>query len=444
MERKPDMWPQSVNDLPTFGIRAAGVLKYKRESDERNINFTNLLESQPLTYPLKCEYCGEKPKPSLILIGIQGLETVPPCCERWQQLWETLNRLRHLAEGRSDLRAGGSSLEDNKLSEEGDELYLKGREKDNNQDWRNGEYTIYTPGPKPLPQSSRVLRFQYSSEGNWTVPSGALTVKHLVVKEKEEQVLPPVCNHKTDQFGMCHHQDKSGIIQKYYGNGLKFLTVFPDGSAQVFYPSGLLALIVVVTKQNGRVCIVYDDSAAPHQPIRAVFQSDGRATCYHSNGNTWLTLHRKGGQCLDEDGARVCRWSWASPLKPIFLSFNKAIGVRVLGQERVFVSFLVGGQQAKFSVGSCCAQAQCETNMASSGPSVLKEELFVLAARIRMQLPILHLHRDLTTPSEPLLKKTSQASLHHAVAQKLLEVSATVMMSESERDFIHSCLEGYV
>lgn len=149
-------------------------------------------------------------------------------------------------------------------------------------------------------------------------------------------------------------------------------------------------MLVVVTEENGRVCIVYDDGDAPDQPIRAVFQSDGKSTCYHSNGNIWydvltfiilicmyihlkyntpiwmslhlcsrcrLSLNRSGGQCLDERGARVRRWCWSNlsltPLYPVFLSLNKIVGVRVLKKEQVFVSFLAGGQQAKFSVGSC-------------------------------------------------------------------------------------------
>ncbi len=56
------------------------------------------------------------------------------------------------------------------------------------------------------------------------------------------------------------------------------------------YPSGLLAIVVVVTREYGRVCIVYDDSDAPSQPVRAIFQSDGKATCYHSNGNIWYIV----------------------------------------------------------------------------------------------------------------------------------------------------------
>lgn len=72
-----------------------------------------------------------------------------------------------------------------------------------------------------------------------------------------------------------------------------------------------------------------------------------------------LSLNRSGGQCLDELGARVRRWCWSNlsltptPLYPVFLSLNKTIGVRVLGKEHVFVSFLASGQQAKFSVGTC-------------------------------------------------------------------------------------------
>ncbi|KAM4605270.1 glutamate-rich protein 6 [Polymixia lowei] len=174
-------------------------------------------------------------------------------------------------------------------------------------------------------------------------------------KDSDLSDISPLLSRDTEKG-----KDDAGFQQKHYSNGMTFLTVFPDGSAQLFYPSGLLALVVVVTEAKGRVCIVYD-SYAPEQPIRALFQSDGRATCYHSNGNIWLNLDKSGGQCLDETGARVQRWRWSSlgltfPLRPVFLSLNKILGVRVLGQEQVFVSFLSCGQQAKFSVGACCVQ----------------------------------------------------------------------------------------
>ncbi|KAF7652961.1 hypothetical protein LDENG_00088820 [Lucifuga dentata] len=227
---------------------------------------------------------------------------------------------------------------------------------------------------------------------------------------------------------------------------MKFLTVFPDGSAQVFYPSGLLALLVV-TERNGRVCLVYDDVRAPEQRIRAVFQSDGRATCYHSNGNIWLNLNRSGGQYLDEVGARVCRWRWSSlnfapaPLRPVFLSLNKTVGVRVLGKDQVFVSFLANGQQTKCSVGACCAQVECKRNEAASGLLVMKEELFLLAGRIRVHLAIQRLQQLLMTSSNPRPLKTTVAPPLLAVIHRLLEVSNDVVMTEREQVFIKGCLQ---
>ncbi|XP_070774877.1 glutamate-rich protein 6 [Enoplosus armatus] len=366
--------------------------------------------SQPLTeYPVKCEYCGEEAKPSLNLT-----ETAPLfCCAWWQQLCGILVKQRCLVGGRCGPRTGTPTSPGDKPATEMEELLFQGRETED-----HNKFIMDLP----------------SGNGCWTVCPSSATEKH-----SDEQVLVPFCDHKPLQFGICHHQDGAECLQKYYSDGMRFLTVFPDGSAQVFYPSGLLALVVVVTEENGRVCIVYDDRDAPWQPIRAVFQSDGRATCYHSNGNIWLTLNRSGGQCLDEEGVRVRRWSWclATP-HPVFLSLNKTVGVRVLGKEQVFVSFLARGRQAKFSVGTCSAQG--ETDGAASGPSVLKEELLASAARIRIRLAIQQLHQYLTTSSHPRLQKTTQAPHLHVAAQRLLEVSADVMMSESERAFIHGCL----
>ncbi|XP_027141487.1 glutamate-rich protein 6 isoform X2 [Larimichthys crocea] len=422
---------------------------------------TVLLHSQNLTnHAVKCEYCGEKAEPSLDLAWVQRSETVPRfCCNQRRQLFKMLMKQRCLAGGRCDLRTGTPTSVGDKPATEMEELLFQGRETEDHNKFmldlpsglgEQSEVRIYEDDSFQLPvaetfvPASKPFIFRLSC----APVNGCLstTETHLKKKEEEEQVLVPSCDHKPLQFGMCHHQDGEGFRQKYYSNGVKFLTVFPDGSAQVFYPSGLLALVVVVTEENGRVCVVYDDGDAPCQPFRAMFQSDGRATCYHSNGNIWLALNRSGGQCLDEEGARVRRWSWSSPsltptpLHPVFLSLNKAIGVRVLGREKVFVSFLARGQQAKFSVGTCCVQDECPTDGAASGPSVLKEELLLLAAKIRIQLAFQHLHQYLRLPSHPLLPKSTQASHLHVVAQRLLDVSAGVM-SESEQAFIHRCLQ---
>ncbi|XP_042353443.1 LOW QUALITY PROTEIN: glutamate-rich protein 6-like [Plectropomus leopardus] len=454
-----------LSDPPTHCVRAAGILRYNRESDNLRTNSATIL---PLVKrSIKCEYCGEKAQPSLDLSWTPGPEPGPLfcCAQRWW-LYEMLVKQRCLAEG--DVYPRTTTSPEDKPATEMEELVFQGKETEDHSkfimDLPHGlgeqsvlgideDFSIQLPAAETFAPPSKVLSFRLSrapETGCWTVCPCNVTEKHLKIEGKEEQPLFSFCDHKPLKFGICHHQAEAECLQKYYSNGVKFLTVFPNGSAQVFYPSGLLALIVVVTEENGRVCIVYDDSVASRQPVRAMFQSDGKATCYHSNGNIWLNLNSSGGQCFDELGARVRRWSWGSvglapaPLHPVFLSLNEAVGVRVLGKEQVFVSFLAKGQQAKFSVATCCAQGECKTDMAVSGPSVLKEELFVLAARIRINLAIQHLHQCLMTPSHPRLPKTTQAPHLHVVAQRLLEVSADVMMSDSERAFICRCLQDYL
>ncbi|XP_037837972.1 glutamate-rich protein 6 isoform X3 [Kryptolebias marmoratus] len=294
----------------------------------------------------------------------------------------------------------------------------------------------------------RSFRFRLSgAPGNdcWKVFHTS-TPGHDLKAEEEELMWLSYCDHKAVQFGLCYHQ-AAEFLQNYYSSGKKFLTAFPDGSAQVFYPSGLLALVVVLTEQNGRVCIVYDDNSVRCQRIRAVFQSDGRAACYHSNDSIWLVLNGSGGQCLTAAGARTCQWSWGggsstpTPLHPFFLSLNKTVGVRILGNKTVFVSFVASGQQAKFSVGSCCSQGECKAS--SSRSSASKEEVFLLASKIRINLAIQQLHHFLTAPSRSRAPKMKLAPHLRAAAQKLLEDGADEETSDRDTAFIHRCLQEF-
>ena len=51
------------------------------------------------------------------------------------------------------------------------------------------------------------------------------------------------------------------------------------------YPSGNLA-IIVVREKNQLVCIVQEDKPN-NAKIQAVFNSNGRGTCYYPNGAVW-------------------------------------------------------------------------------------------------------------------------------------------------------------
>ncbi|XP_072219067.1 uncharacterized protein [Leuresthes tenuis] len=456
---------QSVSGPSTCCIQAAGVLRYNRESENYRLNLTTTLsqDQPPAEYAAECEFCGEKARPPLHLTWIQVPEF---CCAQRQQLGQMLLKQRFWLEGRRDL----TTELDKSVKEE--KLLLQGREmEDHNKFIKDlpitqgiqSDLKVYND-QTVLPETetylhiyffnicclvsppSKGLSFRLSyppGKESCLVSCSSTTEKCLKIKEEQEEVLVPYCDHNPTQFGLCHHQG-AGFLQKYYPSGKTFLTVFPDGSAQVFYPSGTLALVVAVPERNGRVCVVLDDGSAPSQPVRAVFQSDGRAVCYHSNGNMWLVLNRSGGQCLSDAGARTYQWSWGSAsltrtlFHPVFLSLNKAVGVRVLGNKKVFVSFLAKGQQAKFNVGSCCTLGEHKTP--EWGSSLPKEELQVLAAKIRIHTTLQHLQQCLRTPFQPRVPKSTLTPQLRAAAWRLLH-SAGVTLTTSDREFIHRHLK---
>ncbi|XP_035860712.1 uncharacterized protein LOC116037230 [Sander lucioperca] len=225
--RTPEGCPQSVSDPPTYCIRAAGVLRYNRESDNHRINLITILpESQLLTeYPVRCEYCGQKAQPSLDLTWAQGPETAPLfCCVQRQQLCKMLGKWRRLVERRCDLRAStptsssSSSSSGEQSATEMKELLFQGKKmEDYNKfilDLPIGlgehselriyeDYSIQLPVAETFAPTSKVLSFRLScapGQGCWTVYPCSATEKHLKIKEQEEQVLVPFCDHKPLQF----------------------------------------------------------------------------------------------------------------------------------------------------------------------------------------------------------------------------------------------------
>ncbi|XP_077370991.1 glutamate-rich protein 6 [Festucalex cinctus] len=428
-------------DPPTNCIRA-GVLSYHRESDNPRLAITAAHLEPPFEWPGKCEYCHRNARPVLEVRWEDELAAVPGyCCAQRRKLCMALVRKRPSVAELDDRR-------EEKPSTDLAEALLSGRDKKNAQNFSDlsrglmelaGLKKDDSQQAEPTPEA-KILSFRLAAsaeEGGWTLKN----VAENVVQLKKEEARESVCDHKPPLFGICHQKDGE-FQQKFYMDGRPFLKLFPDGSAQLYYPGDLLAVVFVVTKEKQRVCIVYDNNIPPPRAIRAIFQCNGRATCYHSNGNIWLSLNSSGGQCLDETGARVRRWSWKTlpppHLPPLFLSLNKHIGVRVLGKDHIFVSFLANGQQARCSVGSCSAQCKCTREMPTSGPTLLKDELFVLAARVKIHLCIQHLNWSLLTP---LRQKSTPAHSIRVFGKKLLEVSTNVLMSQHERAFIRGCLQ---
>jgi hypothetical protein len=71
----------------------------------------------------------------------------------------------------------------------------------------------------------------------------------------------------------------------YYPNGSKFLTLFPDGSGNVFYPSGNVAISISQVSRGQLAYIVDDDKKETGTQMLGVFEPNGFAGCYFPNGD---------------------------------------------------------------------------------------------------------------------------------------------------------------
>ncbi|KAI1883089.1 hypothetical protein AGOR_G00241650 [Albula goreensis] len=429
------------------------ILRFRKESHDQ-LTDSLTVQSQPQHMEdthATCEFCKHPTKPFPSLAVLQN--TAEPeefCCAQAQSLIASLAIEWKLLLDTLDQGYGGTSNAAHSPSQV-EELKHKAWEEEHRQQERDLEqyyqasHSADAPGDTYTPQT-RTISFQLSNsvlkEVGKTVIGDSASKQDLQQREKELLTGPGVFG-----FGIAHHKDNIRFREKYYSNGKKFLTVFPDGSAQVLYPSGQLAILITTGGNKAEmVCIVQDDQSTD-PPIQALFQSNGRATCYHRNGKIWVSMDIFGGQCLDETGARVRRWRWGghlntpTPLRPLFLSLNQSIGVRILGQDRMFVTFLSKGCKARFSVGTFAQFKDASVAVPPSGPSICREEATLLAGRIGLHRALGRLHHCIRFSSNPQPPVTRLPDSLLSLARALLELSQGLDMEERDRTFIQTCLQ---
>ncbi|XP_061493012.1 glutamate-rich protein 6 isoform X3 [Rhineura floridana] len=241
---------------------------------------------------------------------------------------------------------------------------------------------------------------------------------------------------------------KNQFLQQYYKNGVKFLTIFPDGTAQIFYPSGNLAVIIVRKNEDmGYICIVQEDKLE-NAEIQAVFDSCGKGTCYHPNGNVWINITIRGGHYSDQAGNKVKTWIWPNNLqnciarvtfKPVFLSLNQNVGVRIHGQERIVISFLAMGKQAKINIG---ANVQPLADHHPWPKHVSKDDLLLFAYRIKILRIFTKLHGCLDFPTNDWWAKLQLPSYLLNRALKLIHLCKECEVSSSLDSLISEILNS--
>ncbi|XP_053537196.1 glutamate-rich protein 6 isoform X2 [Ictalurus punctatus] len=432
VEEHPHPFMEKKAAVPQSGFH--GVLGYSRESEWRK---SNLQPPSTSDHTVLCEICGAKAKP--LLDFSKTLSPEDFCCPGNMEVFKKLEQEWHLLQGHcaeysqehdSNLEKAWEHRDRARLQRVAEECLRKAKKLSSGNQTEipgckvtsSGLYTTITF------RLSDYIRFRESER---------LSARENDIKEANPRP-SQLCSTNSSLpagFGLCHHQ---GHMQKFYSNGNKFLTALPDGTAQIFYPSGNLAIIAFIDDTEG-VCIVLDDLRSS-SPIRAFFQSSGIADCYHSNGSTWLHMDAWGGLSLNEDRSRRSKWKWTdntnnlTPFKPIFQSLNKNIGVRVRGQGSVFVTFLASGQHARFSVGSCIKPSD-------PTPSLRKDELMLQVSQVNARLALERLRWCLDFHSDASRRSLRLPPGLISEGQRLLRLSSSIRMEEKDKAYIQHCLQ---
>ncbi|RMC01852.1 hypothetical protein DUI87_21013 [Hirundo rustica rustica] len=155
----------------------------------------------------------------------------------------------------------------------------------------------------------------------------------------------------------------------------------------------------------------------------------------------------QGGQYLDQAGNRVRRWMWTNlspephvPLSPIFISLNCHVGVRILAQDKIFVSFLAMGRQAKFNMGT---KVQVSASGQLSPPAQLGEdELLLLAFRVRILQLFDRMRGCLNFPSSEQWNKIQPPMYLMTQAVKILELCMAADISDELRSSIKAIVNA--
>ncbi|XP_058430898.1 glutamate-rich protein 6 [Marmota monax] len=411
------LFEPSLTTLPSVG--PPSILAYKKDHSDLDIYFKE--EEEDLAP--KCEFCDSDLHSFLSNVDISSnMEGSAPCCHHFQNLIDFIYEENQKSQrAASELiriaphAAHGSEAERLKAKERAQ------RRKQERLAARHLAILANTEQTSSIPEDPRRLKtitYQLSVD----VPKPKPIVERLSDFYLKYTNISILC---CDSRRACGKVVTSELLERHYKNGRKFLTSFPDGTTQIFYPSGNLAIIQVPNKINGFTCIVQED--VPTNPaILALLDSSGRSSCYHPNGNVWVFINLLGGQYSDQAGNRIRVWNWSrsvksSPLvsfKPVFLALNHHVGIRILEQDKVSITFLAMGQQARISIGT-----KVKVALPEEIPVlwyVSGEDLFLLASLIKIRRLFHRLQGGAAFPSSQVWGRLKQPSYLSSLCLKLL------------------------
>uniref|UniRef100_A0A8C8W322 Glutamate rich 6 n=1 Tax=Peromyscus maniculatus bairdii TaxID=230844 RepID=A0A8C8W322_PERMB len=406
------LFESHLRTLPSIG--PPPILSYRKELPYPDINIKDEEE-----LALQCEFCGSDLQSFPSDADIYSGQKRVCCCLQLQNLLDYINEERlNIKRTKTDLisinphAAHGSEVDRLKAKEK---AIQRKQERQMARQFAIVSNEQSTPSSEEDSKHLKTISYQLSVD----IP------EKKIIEDTDDIQISNITIFCCDSRKTCGKVMRNELLEKHYKNGRKFLTSFPDGTTQIFYPSGNLAIIQVPNKTNGFTCVVQEDT--PSSPaILAVLDSSGRSSCYHPNGNVWVYINVLGGQYLDQAGNRIRTWNWSSSMpapsfvsfKPIFLALNRYIGIRILEQDKVSINFLAMGQQARISVGTKVILHNLEELPALRFLS--GDDLLLLASLIKIRRLFHKLEGCMNFPSSQAWEKLKQPSYLSSLSLKLL------------------------
>nr|XP_020007470.1 glutamate-rich protein 6B [Castor canadensis] len=227
------------------------------------------------------------------------------------------------------------------------------------------------------------------------------------------------------------HQGDGKLI--LYPNDRVFHVFFPDGTGQIHYPSGNLAMLIFCTDATTFTYIVLEDRAEVR--VRALINNSGHATFYDDNGDIWANSGINLGYYFPKDKHQKA-WNWwnlsihvhAPPIKCISLKINQHIQVEIKSQDKIIFCFFHKKKKIYLNLGTRYKFINTETLDSMKSKAVLEVEpgqavwkLQVLLGKISRMVKFLTIP-DLENFTENaktlLMKKTSKV---HEISSHISE-----------------------
>uniref|UniRef100_A0A4W2BSD7 FAM194 C-terminal domain-containing protein n=1 Tax=Bos indicus x Bos taurus TaxID=30522 RepID=A0A4W2BSD7_BOBOX len=176
-----------------------------------------------------------------------------------------------------------------------------------------------------------------------------------------------------------------------YPDEIIFQILFPDGSGQIYYPSGHLAMLILSIKEGKFMYIILEDSAKTC--IRAFINNSGHATFHDENGDIWLSLSQNLGYYFAKDEYQKA-WNWwdlslhvhAPPIQPISLKINQYIEVQIRSQDKIIFHFTHHKKHICLNLGTKYKYITLEMLSKMRKKSVLEMEVSPTAQKIQILL----------------------------------------------------------